>query len=199
MRRACAKHRTGAIHRTRFLIAAIALTSLGSVALAQPAGTEASPDCVDVYVVHPQPWIASPTSYTEVATSIDGQPFVVRGKLPQHDWGAFVACGTRLTFRLRLIDDIRSIKGPRVSDKPKTATIELRGRSKIYFGLGKWKFKEVPPADAEEEIAFVNKRRRPGGQTVWSAPAAGWEWEDRRELVYGPGTMCALEKSERCP
>jgi len=131
---------------------------------------------------------------------VDGQPFVLRGKLSQQDWGAFTACGSVLTLRFRNLLNTRSTAGPSIRNFREEPAVELQGRRTIYFGVGSWRGREVPAAKAEDAIADINKRRSAiDTPTVWSAPPAGWGWEDRRELYYGKGSKCALAKSEQCP
>jgi len=103
-------------------------------------------------------------------------------------------------LRLRLLVGTTSIAGPKIRNFDKDSVISIGGRSTIYFGVGEWRQKEVSTKDAEQAMARINARRTQGDYgTVWSAAPTGWDWLDRRDLYYGPGSTCAREKSERCP
>ncbi len=154
-----------------------------------PSVTDINSDCTDVYLLDPIKFIGpSHDPMTEVSVSVDGQPFEVKGKLFNRDWGAFKACGNTLAVRFRLILGGFRTAGPDIREHSKKPILQLTGRKAVYFEMGsKW-------AEVSEERALKVKAEidaKPGAPTV-----TGWEWKDRRELYYSKD--CQV-KSERCP
>ena len=129
----------------------------------------------------------------EVSISTDDSPFFVKGKLATIDWGAFLACGRELKLRFRTLAETRRVAGPIIRQFDKDYSLQLQNGD-VYFGLRGWGYKKIARKDAETAIAAINARRK-----ITARPPTGWEWTDRRELYYGKGSPCAMEKSEQCP
>jgi hypothetical protein len=181
---------------TSHCIAAIAIAVSSTGCVAQPSAVPVTPstvtttpDCTDVYLLDPMKFIGpSHDPMREISVSVDGQPFEVKGKLFNRDWGAFKACGSSVTLKFRHIVDGFSVKGPFIHERADKPILSLQGRKAVYFEMGsKW-------AEVSEERALKVKAEidaKPGAPTV-----TGWEWKDRRELYYSKD--CQV-KSERCP
>lgn len=178
------------------LMAVIVIAVTGASCAAQAAPTpavssadSAAPNCTDVYLLDPMKFIGpSNDPMREISVSVDGQPFEVKGKLFNRDWGAFKACGSTVTLRFRhILGGFRTI-GPDIREGKVKPVLNLTDRKAVYFEMGsKW-------AEVSEERALKVKAEidaKPGAPTV-----TGWEWKDRRELYYSKD--CQV-KSERCP
>ncbi len=176
------------------IVVAVAVASIGcaaqhATAPIVPSVTDVTPDCTDVYLLDPMKFIGpSNDAMREISVSIDGQPFEVKGKLFNRDWGAFKACGSVVTLRFRHIRGGFRTIGPDIREDADKPVLHLTGRKAVYFEMGsKW-------AEVSEERALKVKAEidaKPGAPTV-----TGWEWKDRRELYYSKD--CQV-KSERCP
>jgi hypothetical protein len=146
--------------------------------------------CPVAYILVPQTGIGPFNNpVKEISVAIDDGPFELKGKLFRRDWGAFNACGERLTIRVRNIAAALSVKGPKIFEVKDKVVVELRGRPKVFVELG-WHWREVSPERGEALMREIEEKPGPPTPSGWNMA------NDRRNLYYAP--QC-YEVSDRCP
>ena len=186
----------------------------GAVADGVPPASSTSA-CTDVYLTVPHEWGNSfPKPIFEVSVSVDGTPFISKGKLSMIDWGAFKACGRKVILRFRSILERHRASGPLIKDFARNFEIDVEDSRRVFFRLGNKEFRVISDDVGEAEVSYINSwvanfnntaakktLTGPSGQEFTRGPMyiTGWDWIDRREFYYGKGSICTLEKNERCP
>jgi hypothetical protein len=153
---------------------------------------ENSADCTTIYLISQRLFIGRYNqSMVEISQSIDGSPFRVQGKLFRGDWGAFSACGKMLRLKIRYIDNGLRLSGPDIKIESNSPSFSIENRGTVYIRVGV-REGELKASKGKDVIADIE-------HDLGSFAPTGWDWIDRREEYYGKHTICAFEKSERCP
>jgi hypothetical protein len=171
--------------------------AVNSVLAAEPAATNIvhnPPACSNVYLISPAVGLGSfNDSVKEISISVGSRVFETKGKLFRGDWGAVTICSEELTLRVRLIFGGFRFEPPAIKPTGDDIKLKLVAGMPSYYVMGvRWQ--EINQPDGIKMLADISNHSLSG-----RGEPTGWEWKDRRELVYGPGSPCFKEETVICP